>query len=57
MVKELIGLQLLAFILGFILDLIIGDPHNWPHIVRVIGAVISGLEKDLIMGLIKGLGE
>ena len=55
MVKELIGLQLLAFILGFILDLIIGDPHNWPHIVRVIGAVISGLEKRLNNGINKRL--
>ncbi len=36
-----------AFIAGFALDLIIGDPMNWPHIVRAFGLVISGLEKKL----------
>lgn len=49
MFKELIGLQLIAFIIGFLMDLIIGDPHNWPHMVRLFGAVISGLEKKLIV--------
>ncbi len=48
MIRELIGLQLIAFIIGFVLDLIIGDPHNWPHIVRWIGSIISALEKRLI---------
>lgn len=34
-------------ILGFILDLIIGDPVNWPHIVRWYGKLITSLENRL----------
>ncbi len=30
-----------AFVLGFVLDLLIGDPMNWPHPVRWIGSLIS----------------
>lgn len=33
---------------GFILDLIFGDPCNFPHPVRLIGKLISFLEKPLI---------
>jgi adenosylcobinamide-phosphate synthase len=36
-----------ALIAGFVIDLIIGDPHGFPHIVRLMGAMISGLEKPL----------
>ena len=32
-------------ILGFILDLIIGDPQGWPHIVRFYGKVIEFFER------------
>lgn len=35
----------LALIIGFILDLIIGDPYYLPHPVRWIGNLISRLEK------------
>lgn len=48
MIKDLAALQLIAFIIGFALDLIVGDPHNWPHIVRLIGCIISKLEIRLI---------
>lgn len=34
-------------IIGLILDLIIGDPMNWPHIVRLYGKLISYLEEKL----------
>lgn len=37
----------IAFFAGFVLDLLIGDPMNWPHIVRFYGMVIAGLEKLL----------
>ncbi|NLB09368.1 MAG: cobalamin biosynthesis protein CobD [Clostridiales bacterium] len=37
----------LAIIIGFLLDLIIGDPQGWPHLVRLLGALISALEKAL----------
>ena len=33
--------------LGFFLDLIFGDPQGFPHPVRLIGALIAGLEKLL----------
>ncbi len=37
----------LALILGFIIDLIVGDPHSIPHPVVFIGKLISLLEKEL----------
>ena len=35
----------IAFHLGYILDLMFGDPHRLPHPVRLIGLLISGLTK------------
>ncbi|MBR2284137.1 MAG: cobalamin biosynthesis protein CobD [Ruminococcus sp.] len=50
-------LPALPLIIGFILDLIIGDPYNFPHPVRALGRLIAALEKavrsrsgDLRMG-------
>ena len=37
--------HLIAFISGFILDMLIGDPHFIPHPIRAIGALIAKLEK------------
>ena len=37
--------HILAFVVGFILDLIIGDPHNFPHPIRLIGKLIDVLDK------------
>lgn len=39
--------HLIAFLIGFILDLIIGDPYWLPHPVRAIGKCISFYEKKL----------
>ena len=39
--------HLLALLLGFCLDLLLGDPHWAPHPVRAIGVLIAGLEKVL----------
>ena len=39
--------SLLALVLGFLIDLILGDPHNIPHPVVFIGKLISALEKGL----------
>lgn len=33
-----------AFFMGFLLDLLLGDPHWLPHPIRLIGALISRLE-------------
>lgn len=38
---------MISYTLGFILDLIIGEPHNPYHPVRGIGAFSKGLEKGL----------
>lgn len=40
-------LSYFAFIAGFVLDLLIGDPHFIPHPVRLIGSLISSLDKRL----------
>lgn len=42
-----------AFFFGFLLDLILGDPYWLPHPVRLIGNLISALEK----GLLKNTGN
>ena len=39
--------HIFAFIAGFVLDLLIGDPHFIPHPVRLIGSLISFLDKGL----------
>lgn len=40
-------LPALPLLAGFILDLIFGDPRRIPHPVRLIGRLISALEKDV----------
>ncbi len=37
-----------AFLLGFVMDLIIGDPQWFPHPVRAIGGLVSFLTKKLL---------
>ena len=37
--------HILAFVIGFGLDMLIGDPHNMPHPIRAIGSLIGYLEK------------
>lgn len=39
----------IAFFLGFLLDLILGDPYRLPHPIRLIGNLIAGLEKRLLL--------
>lgn len=39
--------HIFAFIAGFVLDLLIGDPHFIPHPVRLIGSFISFFDKRL----------
>ena len=37
--------SLFALLVGFVIDLILGDPHSIPHPVVLIGKLISGTEK------------
>lgn len=39
-----IVIAVLPLFLGFFLDLIIGDPHSWPHPIRLIGIAIEKFE-------------
>lgn len=40
--------HIIAFFLGFILDLILGDPYCFPHPIRLIGNLIAKLDKKLL---------
>ena len=40
--------HLTAFIMGFVLDLFLGDPYGFPHPVRFIGGLIEKLTKSLL---------
>lgn len=40
--------HMVAFVCGFVLDLVFGDPHALPHPIRLIGTLIAGLEKKLL---------
>ena len=40
-------ISLVALLIGYILDLIFGDPYSLPHIIRLIGNLISKTEKIL----------
>lgn len=39
--------HMIAFFAGFLLDLLFGDPHFLPHPIRLIGRLITFLEKKL----------
>ncbi len=40
--------HLIAFLAGFVLDQLIGDPMNFPHPVRLIGRLISFFDKRIL---------
>lgn len=46
---NLMQYSLISFIVGVFLDIILGDPHGFPHIVVYIGRLISILEKTLYL--------
>ncbi|MBO4845556.1 MAG: cobalamin biosynthesis protein CobD [Lachnospiraceae bacterium] len=48
MVAEYLKYHMIALMIGYVLDLIIGDPHGIPHPVVAIGKLISCLEKALL---------
>ncbi len=39
--------HMIAFFMGFLLDLVLGDPYCFPHPIRLIGKLITGTEKIL----------
>ncbi len=41
---NLLQYHIIAFFLGYLLDLIIGDPYSFPHPIRWIGSLISRLD-------------
>lgn len=46
----------LALCAGFLIDIVAGDPQDWPHIIRLIGALIERLEHLLYPMRNKRLG-
>jgi adenosylcobinamide-phosphate synthase len=48
--------HIIAFMAGFIIDLILGDPYQLPHPIRLIGNLIAKLEK-ILLGKIKERNE
>lgn len=38
----------MAFVVGFVLDLFLGDPINWPHPIRWIGSLIGFTTRELL---------
>ena len=42
--------HMMAFIIGFLLDLLLGDPHSFPHPVRLMGRAIAGFTRKLNKG-------
>lgn len=48
--KEIMFCHIAAFLTGFFLDMLLGDPHRLPHPVRLMGALIAGTQKRLRRG-------
>lgn len=44
-----------AFVAGFVLDLFLGDPINWPHPIRWIGGMIGFLTSEFLRAAEKNL--
>lgn len=45
--------HIIAFFLGFVLDLLFGDPHWMPHPIRLIGNLIARLDRCLLRDMQK----
>lgn len=51
---SLVQAHMAAFAAGYVLDLVIGDPHRMPHPVRWIGSLIAFLDRLLLGDLPQG---
>ena len=40
--------HMISFFMGFLLDMVLGDPHGFPHPIRLIGTLIGNLEKRFL---------
>ena len=40
----------LPMLVGFVIDIFVGDPYNFPHPIRAIGTLISKLESSSAAG-------
>ncbi|UHG94288.1 adenosylcobinamide-phosphate synthase CbiB [Spirosoma oryzicola] len=47
---EKLVLVILPLLIGYVLDLLIGDPDNWPHPIRLFGSTIAFCERRLNRG-------
>ncbi|MDE7201782.1 MAG: cobalamin biosynthesis protein, partial [Lachnospiraceae bacterium] len=45
--RQYMNYHTIAFFMGFLLDLVFGDPYCLPHPIRLIGKLITGTEKIL----------
>ena len=45
-----VSLLVLPLLLGYLADLLLGDPEKWPHVVRLFGNAIAMCEKRLNRG-------
>ncbi len=48
--------SLIALCIGFVLDILLGDPQGFPHIIRFMGFIISRFEKSIRKLLPKSSG-
>ena len=49
--RHYMNYHMIAFFMGFLLDLVLGDPYCFPHPIRLIGKLITGSEK-----ILRGMG-
>ena len=49
--RHYMNYHMIAFFMGFMLDLVLGDPYCFPHPIRLIGKLITGTEK-----ILRGMG-
>lgn len=54
---ELLRLTFYSILIGFLIDLLIGDPRFLPHPICAIGFLISKTEKNIAQNISKNVGR